>query len=93
MRVDVGMEIYYHGDMANIGGFGVVIDREESKYGVNIKILMEDDRWLNVSENVFDSEYKGHGGTRFVLKDEYKRFRKVQMDMLMSRMNKNKGGN
>jgi len=73
---EVGMRIFYGGDMANREGFGTIteiIDRPV--VGPRIRIAMDDGREKDVSPVLFSREYKGHGGTKFVLEQEYHRWR------------------
>ena len=78
-----GTEIYYSGDMANKGGFGVVTKRYWDKYGNHVDIKMDDGReFKQIYVSAFSREYLGHGGTRFVTKEAYLKQREEQAKKL-----------
>ena len=41
-NIQKGTRIYYHGDMANNEGFGIVTDRKTDKWGTDIYIKLDD---------------------------------------------------
>jgi len=70
-----GVRIYYNGDMANSEGLGVIKSQETDDWGTTVNIKMDDGREINFLPIVmFSVEYLGHGGTRFVTEDAYKKF-------------------
>ena len=81
MKLEKGVEIYYGGDMANREGFGVITKTGNIGYGDFVNITMEDGR---VKEQIpicgFSEEYLGHGGTRFVTKEAWKKWRDKQIE-------------
>ena len=73
--------IYYGGDMANQSGFGTIIKSYSDKWGSHLDILMDDGREINnLPSCAFSSEFKGHGGTRFVTIAAYNDFRRNQAE-------------
>jgi len=83
-----GTRIYYGGDMANDEGFGTITNQETDKWGTTVDIKMDDGRKFNVSVVIFSDEYLGHGGTRFVTEEAYKKFRQAQIERLEKSLNK-----
>jgi len=75
MRIKTTTRIYYHGDIANESGFGTVISRHETKWGVTINIAMDDGRHIAIEETRFDKIYYGSGSTRFITEEAYKAWR------------------
>ncbi len=73
-----GTRIYYGGDMANLEGFGTITAIEKNRWGVQIKIAMDDGRKINIPPCLFSPEYLGHGGTRFVTEAAYNDYRQKQ---------------
>jgi len=70
-----GTRIYYNGDMANQEGLGVIISQKTDDWGTTVNIKMDDGRDINfLPVGMFSNEYLGHGGTRFVTEEAYKRF-------------------
>lgn len=71
-----GTEIYYTGDQANIGGFGIVTRFYEDKWGKWSDIKMNDGRdFANTPANIISTKYNGTCGSRFVTKDAYNAYR------------------
>ena len=78
-----GTEIYYGGDMANKEGYGVVTKRYWDHYGNHVDIKMDDGREFKaIYTSMFSREYLGHGGTRFVTKEAYLKWREEQAKKL-----------
>jgi hypothetical protein len=69
----VGTEIYNGGDRANDPHFGTIVEISDTQYGpTQYKIKVNDENkayWVSI--NSFSEKYEGHGGTRFVTKEEY----------------------
>ncbi|RJX17664.1 MAG: hypothetical protein C4575_12525 [Desulforudis sp.] len=84
MRLHKGTRIYYTGDMANREGFGTIVAvLEPTKYSPQqVVIKMDDGREKKVPTAMFSKEYKGHGGTRFVTEDAYRRWQQGQVEKL-----------
>jgi len=72
-----GIEIYYHGDMANDSGFGVVSGHNVDKFGHFVKVTMNDGRRFTLPVSNFSSEYAGNGLTRFVTRAAYNDYQKA----------------
>lgn len=71
-----GKRIYYGGDMANDSGFGTITETISDKWGQFVTIKMDDGRDIkHLPICGFSSEYKGHGGTRFVTIEAYNKYR------------------
>jgi len=71
-----GTEIYYTGDQANIGGFGVVTRSFEDKWGKWSDIKMNDGRdFANTPTSVISTNYNGTCSSRFVTRDAYNAYR------------------
>ena len=77
MKLLIGTEIYYEGDMANRGGFGTITEIGDIGYGSFINVKMDDGReFKQLPVTGFSEKYLGHGGTRFVTKEAYREWRK-----------------
>tara|TARA_Y100001937_G_scaffold127692_1_gene200717 strand:+ start:1741 stop:1992 length:252 start_codon:yes stop_codon:yes gene_type:complete len=71
-----GTKIYYTGDQANIGGFGIVTRSFEDKWGKWSDIKMDDGRdFSNTPTNIISTRYHGTCGSRFVTKEAYDAYR------------------
>lgn len=79
MEMSVGRRIYYTGDMANVEGFGVIVERKTSGYGTDVRIAFEDGREMWVSEIAFSETYSGNGSTRFVTARAYTEWKRKKM--------------
>lgn len=74
----VGTEIYYTGDMANVGGFGKVAKQVDDNWGARVDIVMNDGRrWKAIPVCSFDPS----PGRRFQLKAEYIADRQKRIDV------------
>ena len=74
MKLEIGMRIYYGGDMANDEGVGTITEISDDRWGSHVEITMDDGREILVDQIAFSSEYKGHGGTRFVTIEAFNDF-------------------
>lgn len=74
--LEKGTRIYYGGDMVNPEGTGTIIGIEQSKWGDNLSIDMDDGREINVMPTAFSEAYEGHGGTNFVTLAAYNEYRR-----------------
>ncbi len=86
MIVTAGMEIYYTGDMANVGGFGVITEVRTDRFGTQYHIDMTedgDDRDMWISSITLHETYSGNGSTRFVPKKAYIEYRRNAIVKLM----------
>lgn len=75
--LEIGTKIYYTGDMANIEGFGEIIDIKDSKfYGpkADIYVKLEDGRDMRILPLNISNEYHGTCNPRFVTLDAYNRY-------------------
>ena len=78
-----GVRIYYNGDMANDEGLGTITKQVTDKWGTHVNIKMDDGREINgLSTIMFSDEYLGHGGTRFVTEEAYKKYRQAMIERL-----------
>lgn len=77
-----GTEIYYHGDMANDDGFGIVKELKDTQWGMDVTLLMEDERDFIVPLSCFSVEYSGNGMTRFVTKEAYLKYRNEKIESM-----------
>ena len=85
MKLQKGIEIYYGGDMANRSGFGIVTEVGNIGYGDFVNVTMKDGReFKQLSVCGFSDKYLGHGGTRFVTKEAYLKFK----EEMVKRFNK-----
>lgn len=76
-----GTRIYYNGDMANEEGLGTIVEQKTDKWGTHVNIKMDDGRDIKgLSIVMFSDEYLGHGGTRFVTEEAYKKFRQAAIE-------------
>ncbi len=79
-----GTRIYYNGDMANDEGFGTITSQQTDKFGDFLTIKMDDGReFRSLSPALFSEEYLGHGGTRWVTEEAWKRFRNKSFERFM----------
>lgn len=86
-----GTRIYYNGDMANEEGLGVIVSQQTDEWGTTVNIKMEDGREINGLSIVnFSKEYLGHGGTRFVTEEAYKKFRQAAVDKIEAQLKERK---
>jgi len=85
-----GTRIYYHGDMANQGGFGTITEAiPANKYAPEqVKVKMDDGREFTIFSSMIEGEYKGHGGTRFVTEEAYKKWRQEKLEQLKKSIGK-----
>lgn len=76
-----GTRIYYGGDMANMDGFGTIIETISDKWGQFVTIKMDDGRDIeHLPICAFSPIFKGHGGTRFVTIDAFNAYRQAIAD-------------
>jgi hypothetical protein len=83
LELSVGDRIYNHGDMANEAHNGLVDQVRTDRWGTNYRIVHEngvDTYWITPVH--VSPVYLGHGGTRIVKLDEYKRFRRERLAQL-----------
>jgi len=74
--MEMGTKIYYTGDQANIGGFGIVTRSFEDKWGKWSDIKMDDGRdFGNTPTSIISTKYNGTCGSRFVTKEAYDAYR------------------
>jgi hypothetical protein len=83
--IEIGTEIYYHGDMANQSGFFKVVNVDyvypgQSIQGAEFELQeldgeFSEGRKFKIFGSMIDAEYKGHGGTRFVTRAAYDAYR------------------
>ncbi len=66
-----GTPIYYHGDMANDPGNGIILKSRETHFGSFVTLKFTDGRQFEVPVGTFSSEYKGNGLTRLVTRAAY----------------------
>jgi len=71
-----GDRIYYHGDMANSEGTGIIINITSNNFGTNAKVKMDDGRSFTVPLCIFSEKYVGNGLTRFVSLKAFNEYRK-----------------
>jgi len=84
-----GTRIYYNGDMANDEGFGTITSQQSDKFGDFLTIKMDDGReFRSLSPALFSEEYLGHGGTRWVTEEAYKKFNQAAIERLEKSLNK-----
>ena len=73
IALEIGTEIFNHGDMANAAHFGTVSRVKADNYGVQVQIQPLEAEipayWVN--DYTFSQEYKGNGMTRLVLRSAY----------------------
>jgi len=83
-----GVRIFYHGDMANDEGLGTITNRRTDSWGTFVDVKMDDGRkFALLSIALFSEEYEGHGGTRFVTEEAYRKFRQAAMRNLEKDLN------
>lgn len=88
-----GLRIYYNGDMANEEGFGIITSLQRNKWGTFVDIKMDDGRTFpSLSIAIFSEEYLGHGGTRFVTEEAYKKFKQAAVDKIKAQLKKREEG-
>lgn len=75
VTLEIGTRIYYGGDMANLEGFGEIVDAKANAYCDDVRVRMDDGRDLWVPRVMFSEAYAGHGGTRFVTEAAYRAWR------------------
>ncbi len=79
-----GTRIYYGGDMANDEGFGAITSQQTDKFGDFLTIKMDDGReFRSLTPALFSEEYLGHGGTRWVTEEAFKKFRDESIERLL----------
>ncbi len=79
MQITTGTRIYYHGDMANLDGFGTVSAVQASRWGTTVVVALDDGRKLNPSLVMFSPVYSGNGSTPFVTEAAYRAWRTERM--------------
>jgi hypothetical protein len=76
-QLKTGTRIYYGGDMANKEDFGTITTQINDKWGQFVDVQLDDGRKINKLPICgFSTEYKGHGGTRFVTLEAYNAYRR-----------------
>ncbi len=84
-----GTRIFYGGDMANDEGFGTITDQLTDKFGDFLTIKMDDGReFRSLTPALFSEEYLGHGGTRWVTEEAYKKFIQAAVEILNRSLNR-----
>ncbi|SRR5260221_10879496 len=68
-QLQVGVRIYYTGDMANASANGTVVARTDGKWGRQVDIQL-DDGYL--TRGIHDSLFQPGPGRRFWLSDDWK---------------------
>jgi hypothetical protein len=78
-----GTRIYNHGDRCNPSHFGEITLVKIDRWGIHYQITPDkgeyerDPYWIDSIS--FHSEFKGHGGTRFVTEEAYKTWREKRI--------------
>lgn len=85
MKLEIGTEVYNHGDMANEPKFGTVTGVSQDAYGTHLDVTYEDGTRTRLQPCQFSEEFKGHSGTRFVTRAAYQAWRDGRMALLMGR--------
>lgn len=89
VRLQVGIRIFNHGDMANPSHFGTITEVAADQWSVRYRImpdapLYEGDReapyWIPAA--LLSERYLGHGGTRIVTESEHRRYRAERIEAL-----------
>ena len=75
MTLDVGTDIWYTGDQANMEGRGSIVSRCEDRWGVHLQIMMTDGRTFCVEPLLFEP----HVGRRFMPWDEHVHLRQQEI--------------
>lgn len=88
--LEKGTKIYFNGDMANEEGFGIITNQRMDQFGTIVDIKMEDGREFSTPIGIFSDEYAGHGGTRFVTKEAYDKFRQAMISKVKATLAKAK---
>ena len=97
--LEVGTEIYNHGDMENPSHFGIIVEVDPGgQFSPQYKIRISDEDYEHmkderkqeywISAYCFSDEYKGNGFTRFVTKEAYMKWRQQQLEVLQKRLAK-----
>jgi len=85
LKFNIGQKIYYRGDMANNPGWFEITEIIEDDYFRGY-VLKEIDGEGRTFARVFDCMIheidKGHGGTRFVTEEAYRKHREEQLKKL-----------
>jgi len=88
-QLEKGTRIYYGGDMANDEGFGTITNQLTDQFGDFLTVKMDDGReFKSLSIALFTEEYLGHGGTRWVTEEAYRKFNQAAMERLEKSLNK-----
>ncbi len=90
IKIEVGTEVYNHGDQANASHFGKVVEIKSDRYGTQVKVEPQDSAakpyWISTC--IFSAEFKGHSGTRSVLKEAYQAWREASRAVFLAVVSK-----
>jgi hypothetical protein len=86
-KLQVGTEIYYTGDMANICGFGKITEVVDMPgWGLHYNVELEDGRKMRMLHGIsFHDEYNGTCSFRFVLQSAYEAWRAESLKEMAAR--------
>jgi hypothetical protein len=74
VQAEIGMGIYYTGDMANADAFGTVTGIEDTRWGQVIEVTYEDGRVDSLQAHLIGNVYNGTCNPRFVTRAAYDAF-------------------
>lgn len=58
-NLEKGTKVYYKGDMANLEGYGKIIEKIDNDYGIMYDVLLDDGRiFKRVMHQAINSEYR-----------------------------------
>jgi len=82
MKLTIGTRIYNHGDQCNPDHFGAITSIVTDRWGTQYEITPDPDSerepyWI--PPVMFSENYLGHGGTRFVTEEAYRRWHEERM--------------
>ncbi len=84
-ELEIGMKIYYRGDMANSEGFGEITHLIHTKWGNDFTVKLDDGReFKSVPVTMIDNIDTGNCSTTFCTLEAYKAKRKEQLELIKS---------
>lgn len=74
VQAEIGMGIYYTGDMANADAFGTVTAVRDTQWGQMVEVTYDDGRAQTIRLTMIGNVYNGTCNPRFVTRAAYDAF-------------------
>ena len=85
-QITTGTRVYYRGDMANIDGLGTVTEYEQTRWGDQVTITMDDSRIIRIPAMMIKDKDTGNGMTRFCTMEAYEAYRAEKLAWMQEDM-------